>query len=122
MVSFDRRAARSDGTTSIRTASGVSWSKPASPSRLPSTRRTFQPGRASPRGRTVPLKLCTRPSALTNVPALSVNGTIGRIASAYSSAPLRYGENAITVSACESARTVATGSAVSYSGSTFHSR
>ena len=38
------------------------------PSRLPSTRSTFQPGRVSPSGWTTPLKLCARPSQLTNVP------------------------------------------------------
>ena len=36
-----------------------------SPSRLPSTRSTFQAGRDSPSERTTPLKLCTRPSLLT---------------------------------------------------------
>ena len=43
-------------------------SKPARPSRLPSTRSTFQAGRVSPSGLTTPWKLCTRPSALTKLP------------------------------------------------------
>ena len=112
----------SAGSAASRTASEVSNPKPSSSSRFPSTRSTFQPGRASPSGRTVPLKPWTRPSQLTKVPAVSVKGAIGSIASAYSSAPLRYGEKAMTVSACRNAASVATGSAVSYSGSKFHSR
>ena len=65
--------------TSSRTASDDSCSKPSSPSRLPRTRSTFQPGRVWPRGFTLPLKLCARPSQLTNVPDVSVNGEMGSI-------------------------------------------
>ena len=44
---------------------------------LPSTRSTFQAGRASPSGLTTAWKLWTRPSALTKVPGVSVHGAIG---------------------------------------------
>ncbi len=44
---------------------------------LPSTRSTFQAGRASPRGRTTAWKLWMRPSALTKVPGVSLNGAMG---------------------------------------------
>ena len=49
---------------------------------MPSTRSTFQPGRACPRGFTTPRKLCTRPSQFTNVPDVSVNGAMGSSTSA----------------------------------------
>ena len=70
---------------SSRTSSDVSNEKPARPSRLPRTRSTFHAGRASPRGLTTPCALCTRPSALTKVPEVSVNGVIGSSTSATSS-------------------------------------
>src|SRR5690606_40796362 len=52
-------------------------------SRLPSTRNTFQPGRASPFGGTTPVKLCTCPAPLTKVPEVSPNVPIGNSTVAY---------------------------------------
>ena len=76
----DRRASPS---ASARTSSErLERRSPPGPSRLPSTRSTFQAGRASPSGLTTPWKLCTRPSALTKVPEVSVNGAIGSSTSA----------------------------------------
>src|SRR5690606_2823417 len=80
---LDRRAASTNapaatpGSAAASTACDESASKPARPSRLPSTRSTFQPGRVSPSGGTTALKLCRRPSALTKVPEVSVKGEIG---------------------------------------------
>ena len=84
-AAFDKRARDIAARRAPRRApaSTVSNSKPGRPSRLPSTRSTFQAGRASPSGLTTPWKLCTRPSALTKVPAVSVNGAIGSSTSAY---------------------------------------
>ena len=56
---------------------------------VPSTRRTFQPGRVWPNGVTVPLKLWGRPCALTKVPEVSVNGDTGSMTSAHSAAAER---------------------------------
>ena len=67
-------------------------SKPGRPSRLPSTRSTFQAGRVSPSGLTTPWKLCTRPSALTKVPEVSVNGAIGSSTSANVEVGLERGQ------------------------------
>src|SRR3546814_4639629 len=67
--------------TLSRMDSDVSSSKPCNSNKLPSTRRTFQPGRVSAKGAATPLKLCTRPSALTKVPEVSVNGEIGSMRS-----------------------------------------
>ena len=81
------RAARPDGIAERLGAhllGAVSCSKPGRPSRLPSTRSTFQAGRVSPSGLTTPGKLCSRPSALTKLPAVSVNGAIGSSTSAFS--------------------------------------
>src|SRR4051812_50115219 len=44
---------------------------------LPSTRSTFQPGRASPSALTTAWNDCTRPSALTKVPGVSGHGAMG---------------------------------------------
>ncbi|MNT46188.1 hypothetical protein D3C72_1828170 [compost metagenome] len=59
------------------TSCEVSKSKPGTPSTLASTRSTFHAGRVSPKGRTTAWKLCKRPSALTKLPEVSVNGAIG---------------------------------------------
>jgi len=63
------------------------------------------------------LKVCTVPSALTNVPAVSVNGATGSSTSAYS-APIWNGDITTTISACFSAAKACAGLAVSNSGST----
>ena len=83
-VAFDslRGRSASEPSTASRTCSDVSKSKPSSFSIVPSTRNTFQPGRVSPAGRTTPRNDCTRPSQLTNVPDVSVNGAIGSSTSA----------------------------------------
>ena len=103
-----------------RTCSTVSKSKPGLPSRLPSTRSTFQPGRVSPSGFTLAWKLCTRPSVLTNVPEVSVKGAIGSSTSAYSRLVL-HGVRLTTNSASFSAFSALRGSAQSSSGSTLSS-
>ena len=72
-----------------RTCSTFSKSKPGMPSSDPSTRITFQPGRAWPAGRTAPLKLCSRPSQLMKDPPVSVNGAMG---SRQSATAIRSGE------------------------------
>ena len=58
---------------------------PERSSRLPSTRSTFQPGRASPGGATAPWKDCQTPSALTKVPEVSAKAPIGSSRSATAS-------------------------------------
>ena len=62
---------------SSRTCSQLSYSKPGTPSSVPSTRSTFHAGRASPSGRTAAWKVCSRPSVLTKLPGVSLNGAIG---------------------------------------------
>ncbi len=74
------------------------------------------PGRVSPSGFTTPLHACARPSQLTKVPAVSVNGLIGSSTSAYC-VPCRNGDSTTTNSACSSAPRAATGFAQSNSGS-----
>ena len=78
--------ASAPATTDARTSAADSAVKPASLSIVPSTRSTFQPGRVSANGRTTPWNSCSRPSQLTNAPAVSVNGEIGSITSAYACA------------------------------------
>lgn len=116
-MAFDRRGAISPASTASRTDSEVSSSKPGSSSALPSTRSTFQPGRVWPSGRTVPLKLCALPSALTKVPEVSVNGAMGSITWAQSSAAERYEVRATLNCAARSARRAATPLAASSAGS-----
>ena len=101
-VGAARRAeiAATSPSASARTSSDVSNPKPPRPSRLPSTRSTFHAGRVSPSGLTTPWKLCTRPSALTKVPEVSVNGAIGSSTSATSSSAIGMNEvSATTISA-----------------------
>ncbi len=74
--------ASAGGNATARTSSIESKSKPGTPSSEPSTRSTFHAGRVSASGFTTPLKRCTRPSQLTKVPAVSVNGLIGSSTSA----------------------------------------
>ena len=83
---------------------------------------TFQAGRASPSGLTTPWKLCTRPSALTKVPEVSVNGAIGSSTSAMSCPALRNDVSATTISARVSAAAAAAALAASSAGSTLSSR
>ena len=66
------------GSATASTACEESASKPLRPSRLPSTRSTFQAGRVSPKGLTTAWKLCSRPSALTKEPEVSVKGAMGK--------------------------------------------
>jgi hypothetical protein len=70
------------GTTDARTSATDSAVNPSSFSIEPSTRQTFQPGRVSANGFTTPWNSCSRPSQLMKLPAVSVNGEIGRITSA----------------------------------------
>ncbi len=105
------------GAIEARTASIVSASKPGRPSIEPSMRKTFQPGRVSPRGFATAWNDCTRPSMFTNVPAVSAEGAMGRITCAYSGAQQRHAVSATTKSACLSAAIAAGASAASRSGS-----
>src|SRR6516165_3605718 len=63
--------------SSERTYSIYSISNPGKPSIEPITLNTFHAGRVSRKGFTTPLHDCARPSQLTNVPAVSVNGLTG---------------------------------------------
>src|SRR5260363_243404 len=81
--------------------------------------QNFPAGRASPNGRTTPLKLCIRPCALINVPAVSVKGASGSSTSAVSTPCLNI-DTLTTNSACLSAACAAAGFAASYSTSTFN--
>src|SRR3972149_3903104 len=77
---------------SCRTSSIEFCSNPGRPMRCPSMRRIFQPGRDSPSGATAAANGWGRPSALTKVPSVSVNGASGSHTSAYSTARVRYGD------------------------------
>jgi len=59
------------------TSCEVSKETPGISSKLASTRSTFQAGRVSAKGLTTAWKLCRRPSALTKLPDVSVNGAMG---------------------------------------------
>ena len=75
----------------------------------------------SPSGLTTPWKLCTRPSALTKVPEVSLNGAIGSITSANSFATFLNGVSTTTISAACIAVLAAAALAASSVGSTFRS-
>ena len=117
-VRLSRRSATvaAPPSTEARTSATVSASKPSRFSIVPSTRSTFQPGRVSPSGFTTPWNSCTRPSQLTNVPAVSVNGEIGSRMSAYA-LPCANGLITTTRSAFSSAPRAATALAKSNSAS-----
>jgi hypothetical protein len=71
---------------------------------LPSTRRIFHAGRASPAGRATPATLCQRPSTLIQVPEVSAKTPLGRITVAVDRiSSLAYGVMATTQSAPRSA-------------------
>src|SRR5262249_60073831 len=110
------RSSSSRGRNLVRTSSIDSSSKPGNPSSDPTTRSTFHAGRASPNGLTTPLQRCTRPSQLTNVPAVSVYGPTGSSTSAYG-VPCRNGDSTTTKTTASRAVRPATGGAQSDSGS-----
>jgi hypothetical protein len=68
-------ASAQSAASSSRTSAVSRYSKPDRSSRLPRTRSTFQPGRASPGGATAPWNDCQVPLALTKVPEVSAKGT-----------------------------------------------
>ena len=80
------------------------------------------PARTGLAQRRTPWKLCTRPSALTKVPAVSVNGAIGSNTSASSTAAISKGGQATTISAAiRGLQPSRRPSAPRPAGSTFHS-
>ena len=118
-----RRSSATSPSASARTSSDGLERRSRRPSRLPSTRSTFHAGRASPSGLTTPWKLCTRPSALTKVPEVSVNGAIGSSTSATSTpASLERRQRDDHLGAGRARRAPRAGSAASSAGSTLSSR
>ncbi len=104
------------GIALARTSSMVSNSNPATLSIEPNTRNTFHAGRVSPKALTTPWKLCTRPSVLMNVPAVSVNGEMGNNTSLMSILALK-GDMVTTISALPIACAAAAPLAASKAGS-----
>ncbi len=107
----------SSRSSSATTSLGVRYSQFGSSSSLPSTRSTRQPGRASPCRSAAASKLCQRPSALTNVPAVSANVPIGSSTSATSSNSSETNDVKATTAAPRSAGSALAPSARSFVGS-----